>query len=319
MNKLITCGALCMLVLGTVSHASERYDALKLSTVSSSGKKGLSSASLQSMLSIWTEQGVPKILTCVTFDKVAVACDGNTFRRWGSVDAKYKTNDVSRLLWSDICSLDMGKFSRAPIENYRVHTLESVFLAMAGRPERCIYLSSPVISVESVAEANARAQVASQIYYEAGRYETLKKWKKVSRIGKGVLYCNFFPPRNLESETAKNIEYRFMKLFKSSENDGHRATDVFKMNMTVDKVDGVIKTFPRMENLKEIIASCHAKNVKILVYLWRADDFYSAYKMLWDLGIDCFDCENPAKINELSEFFRTGKKPVKASVKGKSK
>ena len=302
MNRLIIGCAMCTLALLHTAFASSRLDALESCTVSGAGRKDIAGGSLESLLSIWSDTGIPSIPASVTRDGVAIFADVNAFRRFRGIDLKYGTNDVSGLMWSDIRDLNIVKSNQQPLKSAQVSTLQSVFMSMAGRPERRLCISSQTIPLAKIVEAAEMVDIFPQIYLESGRYKVLKDWKKASVNGKSVLALTFWPPNKLDSESAKGLENRLEKLFRNSEKDAHAAVDVARFYMAVEySTNSVPRLFPSEKLFKEMVSSFHAKNVRVEVYLWRTENFNRAYKLLWDMGVDSFLLPTPAAVKSLRE------------------
>lgn len=97
--------------------------------------------SLETFLWCWEHDVAPEADARLTKDGVAIAFhDGNLKRVGRGISTELAATSVSNLTWAQIREVDVGSYLGREYASTRVPTMESVFAAMSGHPDRFLYL-----------------------------------------------------------------------------------------------------------------------------------------------------------------------------------
>ena len=128
------------------------------------GRRTRPDNALETFLWCWGHGVAPEADARLTNDGVAIALHDNTLKRVArGIPSELASTEV--LNWADIRDVDIGSYLDPAYSSTRIATIDSIFAAMAGRPDRLLYLDEKGAPPELVAELARKHGVEKQIYY----------------------------------------------------------------------------------------------------------------------------------------------------------
>ena len=96
---------------------------------------------LETFLWCWGLGFAPEADARLTKDGVAIAFHDNNFKRIGrGITLEFAERRISDMTWDEVRNVDVGSYLGPQYASTRIATMESVFAAMKGRPERLLYV-----------------------------------------------------------------------------------------------------------------------------------------------------------------------------------
>lgn len=130
------------------------------------GAKTRPDNSLETFLWCWGHGMAPEADARLTKDGVAIAMHDDNFRRIGrGIGKDFAKKKIKDLTWNEIKDVDTGSYLGKEYESTRIATMESIFAAMKGRPERLLYVDEKGAPPELIAELANKFGVIEQVYY----------------------------------------------------------------------------------------------------------------------------------------------------------
>ena len=145
--------------------------------------------SLETFLWCWGHGVAPEADARLTKDGVAIAFHDTTLKRIGrGFSAEIANVPVGELNWREIRDIDTGSYLGDEFSSTRIATMESVFAAMSGRPNRILYLDEKGAPPEMMAEMAKKYGIEKQIYYTSPNFRLMERWQKVVPGGLGMVW-----------------------------------------------------------------------------------------------------------------------------------
>ena len=254
--------------------------------------------SLETFLWCWGHGVAPEADARLTKDGVAIAFHDTTLKRVGrGVSDELANVPVGELTWREIRDIDTGSYLGAEFSSTRIATMESVFAAMAGRPDRILYLDEKGAPPEMMAEMAKKYGVEKQIYYTSPNFRLMERWQKVVPGGLGMVWLGTWPKNNSPESVAKAdkfLEDTFAKMAKAdwkgiSQIQIHIRTDLSKSDPFC----------PSTKCIKKAIRLLHSKGITVQAFTWTEGANKDVLKRIWDLGFDNFATDDPLVLFDL--------------------
>lgn len=195
---------LAMLGAGCVL-AGDRAAGLNLCQIHrGGGANAMPDNTLESFLWAWGHGVTPEADARLTKDSVAIAFHHDMLARvCRGIPADGKTRKIRDMTWDELKGLDTGSYLGPQYASARITTMEAVFAAMKGRPERLLYLDEKGAPPEMMAELSAKYGVQPQVYYCSSKAELLPRWKKLAPQGKTMHWMGTWSKSNSPEEVAR--------------------------------------------------------------------------------------------------------------------
>ncbi|MBQ7189729.1 MAG: hypothetical protein IJR99_09975 [Kiritimatiellae bacterium] len=251
--------------------------------------------SMEAFLYAWGHGVTPEADARLTKDGVAIAFhDGDLKRIPYGIPDEWKKRKIKDMTWNELKDLDMGSTFDPKFSHVRLATMDAVFAAMKGRPERLLYLDEKGAPPEMMAKMSEEYGVQDQVIYTSSKYELLPRWKKIAPKGKTMLWMGSWSKTNTLEEVKRTEEFLQKKL------------DVLVANKFdgVDQVQIHVRTdfskpdpfCPSSAFLKKAADLFHKNGVLYQNITWTEMNNPKVYKLLWDLGADSFATDGPAAL-----------------------
>ena len=158
---------------------------------------------LETFLWCWGHGVAPEADARLTKDGVAIALHDETLKRVGrGISKNLARTKIKNLDWAQIRDVDTGSYLDPSYSSVRIPTIDSVLAAMAGRPDRLLYLDEKGAPPELVAELARKHGVEKQIYYTSPKYELVARWQNVVPGGFGMVCLGTWPKDNSPESVA---------------------------------------------------------------------------------------------------------------------
>lgn len=305
MRKLIF---LVAILLTVNIHADSRTEGLFRSQVHRGGGRSTRpDNALETFLWCWGHGVAPEADARLTKDSVVIAFHDATLERVGrNVPKDIITTPISKLTWSQIRDIDTGSYLAEEFSSTRISTMESIFAAMSGRPDRILYLDEKGAPPEMVAELAKRFGVEKQIYYTSKDFRLMSRWQKVVPGGLGMVWLGTWPRDNSMASVARADAFldAQLKLMQKARFEGvsqvqlHLRTDLTKEDPFC----------PSTECIRRTIEKLHANGITVQAFTWTEGANKEVLRKIWDLGFDNFATDDPLALFELIQELKRGQR-----------
>lgn len=265
--------------------------------------------SLETFLWCWGHGMAPEADARLTKDGVAIAFHDETLKRVArGVPREMEGKRIKDLSWNDIKDIDVGSYLDAEYSSTRIATLESVFAAMKGRPERIIYVDEKGAPPELVAELANKFGVIEQVYYCSPNWRLIPQWRRIAPKGRSMVWLGAWAKDNSQEEIARCEAFVQKQLDEMAETD-FDGIDQVQIHVRTDlsKPDPFCPSTPFM---KRAIALMHRHGVTVNTVTWTLGDNRDVYLKLWDLGFDHFTTDYPYVLFDVVDEIRKRKEKV---------
>ena len=241
----------------------------------------------------------------LTKDGVAIAFHDNELKRVArGIPVEMERRPIKDLAWDEIKDIDVGSYLGAEYSSTRIATMESVFAAMKGRPDRLIYVDEKGAPPELIAELADKFGVVEQVYYCSPNWRLIPRWRKAAPKGRSMVWLGAWAKSNSQEEIARCEAFVQKRLDEMAET-GFDGIDQVQIHVRTDlsKADPFCPSTPFM---KRAIEMMHGHGVTVNAVTWTCGDNRDVYRKLWDVGFDLFTTDYPYVLFEVAEEFRKG-------------
>ena len=263
--------------------------------------------SLETFLWCWGHGVAPEADARLTKDGVAIAFHDPTLQRIArGISGELQSREIKDMTWDEIKDVDVGSYMGKEYASTRIATMDSIFAAMSGRPDRMLYLDEKGAPPEMMAEMARKHGVEKQIYYTSPDFRLMSRWQKVVSDGLGMVWLGTWPTDNSAESVARADEF-LERTFREMEAEGWSGISQIQLHIRTDltKPDPFC---PSTECLKKSIELLHAKGLTVQAFTWTEGANKDVLRRLWSLGFDNFATDDPLVLFELlPEFAGCGK------------
>jgi len=247
---------------------------------------------LETFLWCWGKGCTPEADARLTKDGVAIAMHDEVLDRIGAAfDPKLKGVKAQNLTWDDIRGVDIGSKWGKQYATYRIATMESVFAAMKGRPERLLYLDEKGAPPKMMAEMAARFGVQEQTYYCSPNWRKVVEWRKYAPKGRSMVWLGNFPRDNSPENVAKTEAFVKQRL-DEMESIAFDGIDQVQIHVRTD-LKRSEPFCPTTGFLRAAVQRLHTYGVSVNVVTWTEGENPDVYMRLWNMGFDHFTSDYP--------------------------
>lgn len=217
--------------------------------------------------------------------------DANLARVVSDVSEEEKKTSVEKLPAEEVLQLEVGSFRGKQYEGQKVPTLESIFAAMKGHPERLLYLDIKTADQDQLMKLIDKYGVTSQVIYTTTHHNLIQEWKQ--RVpGSLTLLWNGGSEEKL---TQKMADVR---------SAGFEGITHLQIHVRVGDLASDDPFTPSTKFLKQIGQELKEKGIVFQVLPWECDD-QKAYVRLLELGAESFATDYPEVTVEAVKEFRS--------------
>ncbi len=259
--------------------------------------------SLETFLWCWGLGFAPEADARLTKDGVAIAMHDPTLKRIGrGIPEKLAKAQIKDLNWDEIRDVDTGSYLGKEYATTRLATMEAVFAAMKGRPERLLYVDEKGAPPELIAELANKFGVIEQTYYCSSKWQLIPRWRKAAPKGRSMVWLGNFPKNNDPANVAKTEAFVQQRLDEMAA-IGFDGIDQVQIHVRTDltKEDPFCPSTPF---LKRAIALLHKHGVSAQTVTWTEGTNAEVHKKLWDIGFDHFTSDYPEFFSEFADTIR---------------
>ena len=259
--------------------------------------------SLETFLWCWGLGFAPEADARLTKDGVAIAMHDPTLKRIGrGMSERLATTPITDLAWDEIRDVDTGSYLGAQYATTRLATMEAVFAAMKGRPERLLYVDEKGAPPKVIAELAERFGVIEQTYYCSPDWRRVVEWRKIAPKGRSMVWLGNFP-RNNEPGNVANTEAFVQKRLDEMAATGFDGIDQVQIHVRTD-LSRPDPFCPSTPFLKRAIELLHKHGVSAQTVTWTEGTNADVHKRLWDIGFDHFTSDFPEFYMEFAKTIR---------------
>ncbi len=248
--------------------------------------------SLETFLWCWGHGMAPEADARLTKDGVAIACHDNNLKRIGrGIPQELAAKQIKDLTWNEIKDVDVGSYLGKEYATTRLATMESVFAAMKGRPERLIYVDEKGAPPELIAELAGKFGVIEQVYYTSKDWRLIPRWRKIAPNGRSMVWLGAWPRDNSPESVARSEAF-VQKQLDEMAATGFDGIDQVQIHVRTDlsKADPFCPSTPFM---KRAIEMMHRYGVTVNTVTWTEGKNEDVHLKLWDIGFDHFTTDYP--------------------------
>lgn len=259
--------------------------------------------SLETFLWCWGMGFAPEADARMTKDGVAIAMHDDNFRRIGrGIAPELAKTPVRDLTWDEIRDVDTGSYLGKEYATTRIATMEAVFAAMRGRPERLIYVDEKGAPPKEIARLAEQFGVVEQVYYTSWNWRKVVEWRKIAPKGRSMVWLGNFP-RDNSPENVKKTEAFVQKRLDEMAATGFDGIDQVQIHVRTDlkREDPFCPSTPFLKRAIELL---HKHGVSAQTVTWTEGTNADVHKRLWDIGFDHFTSDFPLFYNEFAKTIR---------------
>ena len=271
------------------------------------GAKTRPDNSLETFLWCWGHGMAPEADARLTKDGVAIAMHDDNFKRIGrGIGKDFAKKKIKDLTWDEIKDVDTGSYLGKEYESTRIATMESIFAAMKGRPERLLYVDEKGAPPELIAELANKFGVIEQVYYCSSRWHPIPRCRKPAPKGRSMVWLGAWPKNNSPEEIARSEAY-VQKQLDEMAATGFDGIDQVQIHLRTDltKEDPFC---PSTAFCKRAIELMHKHGVTANGVTWTEGENESVYHRIWDVGFDHFTTDYPLTLFKVADEIRKAAK-----------
>ena len=219
-------------------------------------------------------------------------------------DPFYKGRKVSQMTWAEMKAIDIGAKKGEKWKGTYPPTLDEVFAAMAGHPDRRIAMDHKNLPNDKLHELAKKHGVGKQIYYCTGGGAGISDWCRRVPGAHSILwlYGGSWKKLNFADEAEIVKREAFMKeRFDGLAANGFPDLDIVELIVYAHPTDPT-SFCPRAPFLKDAVQRIRAAGKKPAIMVWSEGDKVQTYRNLANLlGDVLFGTDYP---ETLEEYFR---------------
>lgn len=248
--------------------------------------------SLETFLWCWGHGMAPEADARLTKDGVAIAFHDTTLKRVArGITRELGERPIKELAWDEIKDVDVGSYLGKEYGSTRIATMESVFAAMKGRPERLLYVDEKGAPPELIAELANKFGVIEQVFYCSPNWRLIPRWRKIAPNGRSMVWLGAWARNNSPEEIAR-CEAFVQKQLDEMAATGFDGIDQVQIHVRTD-LSRPDPFCPSTPFIKRAIELMHKYGVTVNTVTWTLGDNIEVYRKLWDLGFDHFTTDYP--------------------------
>lgn len=267
------------------------------------GAKSRPDNALETFLWCWGHGMAPEADARLTKDGVAVAMHDDNFKRIGrGISKEFAARKIKDLTWDEIKDVDTGSYLGKQYSSTRIATMESVFAAMKGRPERLLYVDEKGAPPELIAELANKFGVIEQVYYCSWNWKLIPRWRKIAPKGRSMVWLGAWPKSNSPEEIARTEKFVKKNLDEMAAT-GFDGIDQVQIHLRTDltKEDPFCPSTPFCKRAIELM---HKHGVSVNTVTWTEGENKDVYRKIWDIGFDSFTTDYPETLFEVADEIR---------------
>lgn len=226
---------------------------------------------------------IPEVDVQVTSDGIMVCIHDDTPERTTNAPAPFRNKKIGDIPFDTLRQWDAGSYFDPKYADQRIPTLEEVFAAMKGKPERQLYLDIKNVDLDALANLIQDHGVGKQVLFVHGRQEMCARLKERFPGARTMTWISGKP------ESAKA---RFRKMAQG----GFRGIDQIQLHLQTESKDGAIRYVFDDAFLEEAVAAARAADAELQL---RPFDFDAAsLRRLIGLGVRLYVADEPRRFSD---------------------
>ena len=216
----------------------------------------------------WEQGGIPETDARYTKDGVIISFH----------DGSWKGRRIADCTWAELRDEPVAASRGAQFANIRIPTLDAIFAAMKGHPERRVVLDDKDVGPKALAALARKHGVGAQVIFHTNKSTIAREWKSHCPEGKSNIVIGGDVPARiaaLEAEDFAGVD-RILII----------------VNTDFGKQDPFVK--PTSDELKKAISIAHRHGVMVNVFFFGDTGLnQDAYVRAIALGADSIGTERP--------------------------
>ena len=262
------------------------------------GRRTRPDNALETFLWCWGHGVAPEADARLTKDGVVIALHDNTLKRvTRGIPSELASTEVKMLNWADIRDVDVGSYLDPSYSSTRIATIDSIFAAMAGRPDRLLYLDEKGAPPKLVAELARKHGVEKQIYYTSKRFELMARWQEVVPGGLGMVWLGTWPKENTPESVLKANKFLEDSLDRM-EASGWKGISQIQIHIRTD-LSRQDPFCPSSDCIRKAIRRLHDRGITVQSFTWTEGANKDVLRKIWKLGFDNIATDDPLVLFEL--------------------
>lgn len=228
----------------------------------------------------WNLGVTPEADLRTTSDGVIVCFhDSNLKRVVGNIAGEKKQDAVEKLPASEVTQLEVGSFRGEQFRGQKVPTLEAVFAAMKGRPERLLYLDIKTADQQQLINLIRQYDVTPQVIYTTKHHHLIRQWKELVPQSQTLMW-NGGSEEELSQKLANAREANF------------KGITQLQIHVRVGDLESEDPFTPSVAFLRKVGDELKSRGILFQTLPWECSD-QQAYEKLLQLGVESFATDYP--------------------------
>lgn len=222
----------------------------------------------------WSQHVIPEADVRMTQEGTIVCFHDTDLKRVCSyLPEEIQKKGIDQMTLSEVKQLDVGRFRDKP--GQRVPTLDEVFKAMYGRPERFLYLDYKYIDIDRLARMVKQYGIEQQVIFTSSSHHLIMQWKQRMPLSQTMLWTG-----GTEGNIARKLE--------SLRRECYQGITILQFHYRTRDAATLLSDNFLLNTQKELTE----KGIIFQVLPWKTEDS-SVYKKLIDMGIQSFATDYP--------------------------
>ena len=228
----------------------------------------------------WELGGIPEADIRTTKDGVIICLHDKTPARTTDAPDEAKDRPISEFTFEEIRVWDAGSKFHEKFAGERIPSLEEVFEAMQGRPERLMYLDLKEVDLGQLGRLIDQYQVNGQVIFTHNVQDNCIQMKQIAEGVRSMLWIGGKP---------EQIQQKFQAAYES----GFRGLDQVQIHLNGFQAEAEWPYDTDAKFLQYALSVTQAAGVDLEVLPFQFDE--RSMHLLLDLGITWYATDEPAR------------------------
>lgn len=235
---------------------------------------------LETYQAAWQWGVVPEADVRVSKDGVICAFHDENFARLAKgIRPEWRNKRVADLTWEELRQIDVGAYAGERYAGQRIARIDDALAAMAGRPDRGMYLDVKDVPLKELARLVKKHHVEKQVIFTTSRHAMIRRWKRIVPESQTLLWMG-----GSEEQLARKLE-----AISAADFEG---ITTLQIHVRLQPPGSAEPFRPSPRFLRDVGRTLRARHITYQAMPWGTTDA-KVYHALLDLGVESFASDHP--------------------------